>query len=50
MDNIFKGDYTTYEISNSVFKDFNIRNTLPVIIDSKYSTIILSNINFQNIS
>jgi len=49
MGNIFRGDYTTYEISNSIFKDFNIRNTLPVIIDSKYSTILLSDTEFRNI-
>jgi len=50
MGNIFTGDYATYEISNSIFKNFNIRNTLPVIIDSKRSTIVLSNIDFYNIS
>ena len=50
MGNIFTGDYAIYEISYSVFRDFNIRNTLPVIIDSKYSIITLSNIDFYNIS
>jgi len=50
MGNIFKSDYTAYEISNSVFKDFNLRNTLPIIIDSKYSTIMLTDTEFRNIT
>ncbi|ORX57107.1 hypothetical protein BCR36DRAFT_395258 [Piromyces finnis] len=46
---LFEGDNNKYTITNTIFKDINLKNSLPLISDSKYSTFNISNIELKNI-
>ncbi|ORX82804.1 hypothetical protein BCR32DRAFT_292364 [Anaeromyces robustus] len=49
-DTMFHGDYTNNEISDSVFKDITLKNSIPGFSDSKYSTYNITNTIFKNIN
>ncbi|OUM57021.1 hypothetical protein PIROE2DRAFT_18125 [Piromyces sp. E2] len=47
--NLFRGNYCGYNISDSVFKNIAIKNTIPVISDSAYSHFTISNTEFKDL-
>ncbi|KAG4094011.1 hypothetical protein H8356DRAFT_947657 [Neocallimastix lanati (nom. inval.)] len=47
---IFYGEYTNFNITNSLFKNINLKNSIVAIIDSKYSNIKIKNCDFYNLT
>ncbi|ORX45341.1 hypothetical protein BCR36DRAFT_358228, partial [Piromyces finnis] len=47
---IFQGNKLEYEIYNSRFENITIKNALPIIANSKYSTFKIENTIFQNMN
>ncbi|OUM67535.1 hypothetical protein PIROE2DRAFT_4938, partial [Piromyces sp. E2] len=47
--NIFNGNFCRYNISDSIFKNITIKNSIPVISDSAYSHFTISNTEFKDL-
>ncbi|ORX42861.1 hypothetical protein BCR36DRAFT_150195 [Piromyces finnis] len=47
---IFHGNNFNFDISNTIFENITFKNSLPAIIDSKFSEISISNTTFRNMN
>lgn len=46
---MFHGNSVNNTISDSVFKNITLKNSTPVISDSKYSSLKITNTEFNNL-